>query len=404
MMPYSKGRRILPVFFGTLLLLPHLVGTAHAAVDPMRNSDEAPKIRVLLKEKVRSLEISGWDVEAIIPRSVVQRVRRVGRQAWKWKCHADRVELDGMAGVQSRGPVEIQSPAGTLFWGATLLRESIILHPSKGGCSVVNRLDIEKYLDGVVNGEFSSKWNPEAVSAQVIAARSYALYQMREARRRGAIFDVESSIRDQVYLGTRGEEARASQIVARTRGMVLVAGPAKAGQPIKAFYHSTCGGHTDAPEDVWGRAQPGVRGGVVCEHCGSSPRFTWQLRLTTRQLDEALASTGKGSVIGMEVLSRFSSGRVNKLKIAFLGKGGMISTRIVPGSQLRMLIGSEKFQSTAFSILRGEGDSWIFEGRGYGHGVGMCQWGAKEMGSAGFQVHEILSRYYPSARLMRAWQ
>ncbi len=404
MMPYSKGRRILPVSFGTLLLLPHLVGAAHAAVDPAKSSDEAPKIRVLLKEKVGSLEISGWDVEALMPRSAIQRVRRVGRQAWKWKCLADRVELDGMPGAQSRGPVEIQSPAGTLFLGSILVRESIILHPSKAGCSIVNRLDIERYLDGVLNGEFSSKWSPEAVSAQVIAARSYALYQMREARRRRAIFDVESSIRDQVYLGTQGEEARASQLVARTRGMVLVAGPARAGEPIKAFYHSTCGGHTDAPEDVWGKSQTGVRGGVVCEHCGSSPRFNWQLRLTPRQLDEALASYKNGSVIGLEVLSRFSSGRVNKLKVAFLGKGGVISTRIVPGSQLRMLVGSEKFRSTAFRILRGEGDSWIFEGRGYGHGVGMCQWGAKEMGSAGFQVHEILSRYYPSARLMRAWQ
>jgi stage II sporulation protein D len=404
MMPHSKGRRILPVFFGTLLILPHLVGTARAAIDSVSVSDEAPKIRVLLKQSLPSLEVSGWDIEAISSEPSLKRLRRVGRQAWKWKCLQGRLELGGTEGASFRGPVELRSPAGTFFWGSTLVRESVVLHPSKTGCSVVNRLDIEKYLDGVVNGEFSSKWNPEAVSAQVIAARSYAFYQIREARRRRAIFDVESSIRDQVYLGTQGEEARASQLVARTRGTVLVAGPAGSAAPIKAFYHSTCGGHTDSPEDVWGRPQDGVRGGVECAHCGTSPRFTWQLKLTPAQLDQMLQSYGRGRVIGLEVLSRFSSGRVKKLKIAFASPGGRISTQIVPGSQFRSLVGSEQLRSTAFTVSRGDGDSWVFDGRGYGHGVGMCQWGAKEMGAAGFEAREILSRYYPSARLVHAWR
>jgi stage II sporulation protein D len=408
MMPHLKGRRILPVFFGTLLVLPALVETAQAVVDPASISDEAPKIRVLLKQDVPSLEITGWDVEALSSESALRRLRRVGRQSWKWKCRPGRVELSGATGGSSvqvfRGPVELRSPAGTLFWGSTMVREALVVHPSKNGCAVVNRLDIEKYLDGVVNGEFSSKWSPEAVSAQVVAARSYAFYQIRDARRRRAIFDVESNIRDQVYLGTKGEEARASLLVARTRGLVLVAGPAGAASPIKAFYHSTCGGHTDSPEEVWGKPQEGVRGGVDCVHCGTSPRFTWQLKLTPAQLDQALQSYGKGGVIGLEVLSRFASGRVKKLKIAFASVGGRISTQIIPGSQFRSLVGSEQLRSTAFTISRGDGDSWLFDGRGYGHGVGMCQWGAKEMGAAGFEAREILSRYYPSARIVHAWR
>jgi stage II sporulation protein D len=295
------------------------------------------------------------------------------------------------------------SPVGSLFWSSRLIREELSVQPGKQGCLVVNALDLEKYLDGVVNGEFSARWNAEAVSAQVIAARTYALYQMREARAKRALYDVDSTTRDQVYLGTAGEEARASQLVQKTRGWVLVAGAGASVAPIKAFYHSTCGGITESPESVWGKSQPGVSGAVLCQFCGTSPRLVWELSMSRAQVDEALMPLGLGPVSVIEVALRFPSGRARRVRLGFEKERGKRVFKDLPASQLRMLLGPERFQSTAFEVERTASSDWIFRGRGYGHGVGMCQWGAKEMGAAGYSAREILSRYYPQARLERAW-
>lgn len=304
-----------------------------------------------------------------------------------------------------RRPLRLESPSGTLTWSSRLVREGLVLKPGRGGCLVINELDIEKYLDGVVNGEFSARWNAEAVAAQVIAARSYAWHQMQEARRKGLPYDVESTTRDQVYLGTAGEEPRASRLVAATRGLVLVAGRSiGVPRPIKAFYHSTCGGSTDDPQTVWGRAEPGVRGGVRCQHCGSSPRYRWSHRISESEMNQALKSLGPGKVLAVEVLSRFPSGRVRRLKVAFSDASGRMVTQDIPGARFRSLIGSEQLRSTAFEVTRGPGTDWLFEGRGFGHGVGMCQWGAKEMGAAGYKSTQILSTYYPEATIRRAWR
>ena len=367
-------------------------------------AESAPSIRVLLRSALPSVEVSGWDIEALAPDGSRPAVRRAGRQQWLWRCRSGKIELEGAEKAVFSGPLEIRSPAGTLTWGSTIVRETLVLRPERRGCSVANRLDIEKYLDGVVNGEFSSKWSPEAVSAQVIAARSYALYQIRDARRRHAEFDVVSDTRDQVYLGTRGEDAQASRLVAMSRGMILAAGDPGKLEPVKAYYHSTCGGRTDSPENVFRRPQEGVRGGVVCAHCGTSPRFSWEFTLAPAQLAQALEPIGRGSPSAIEVLSRFPSGRVKELRATFGGTGDRASSEVIPGARFRALVGSEKLRSTAFTVSRGEGDSWVFSGRGFGHGVGMCQWGAKEMGTAGYTVREILSRYYPEARLARAWR
>ena len=415
MKPFFEGRRILPVFFGAMLLVVQGPTLALGMVFPPDSSSISPKIRVLLKESVSSVEVSGWDLEVRQAGPSKSRIRQVGRGSWRLSCAAGKVRVGSTPGKLLEGPVEVSSPSGTIFWSSKLIRESLTLHPLKSGCSVVNTLDIEKYLDGVVNGEFSAKWSAEAVSAQVIAARSYALYQSRQARSKNAYFDVEASTRDQVYLGTEGEEARASQIVAKTRGVVLASSVDEKGRrvqstslkdlkPIKAFYHSTCGGQTDSPEDIWGQPQMGVRGGVRCLHCGSSPRFRWELRVGASELDQVLSSYRKGRVTSVEVLSRFPSGRIRKLKLGFVDRSGRFSSAILPGAQFRSLLGAEKLRSTFFDVSRGPVNEWFFRGRGNGHGVGMCQWGAKEMGSDGFTAEQILTHYYPQSYLVRVWK
>jgi stage II sporulation protein D len=255
-----------------------------------------------------------------------------------------------------------------------------------------------------VNGEFSSKWNTDAIAAQVIAARSYALYQLKNARMdKKVLFDVDSTTRDQVYLGIEGEEPRATQIVSKTRGLILTAAEGSDRVPIKAFYHSTCAGLTGSPIEVWGKAQAGVKGGVHCFHCGSSPRFRWKLQLSKQELEKILASYVFGSLLRIEPVSYFDSGRVKDLQIISESQDGQEKTVRIPSAQFRFLLGSNRLKSTFFSVSEPFSGEWQFDGRGYGHGVGMCQWGAKEMGAAGYSFQEILGRYYPLARIVRAW-
>jgi len=413
MTPQEKGRRILPVFFVPILGLALLVAApslARAAIDSdlLHANAATPHIRVLLKDRVRSLEVSGWDlqVSSRSASSAPLQLRNPGRQSWVWTC--DRRGVRGRRIGRQTGPViefsgavKLESPAGTLLWNSRLIRESMTLFPSNSGCRVVNGLDIEKYLEGVVNGEFSSQWNAEAIAAQVIAARTYALYQIREARRKGRHYDVDSTTRDQVYLGAAGEDFKASQAVAGTRGLVVTetqnpGRPFKIA-PIKAFYHSTCGGVTESARSVFGEDHPSMHQGVQCLHCGSSPRFRWRLEVSQAQMDHALKGYRRGGVRQVEVLSRFPSGRVKTVRVNFVS-----GTEIVPAARLRLLMGADVLKSTYFELTHS--GTWHFEGRGFGHGVGMCQWGAKEMGAAGYPREQILSHYYPGTRLLRAWQ
>src|SRR5204863_176919 len=126
--------------------------------------------------------------------------------------------------ISAVSPVSVRTPTGVLSYRGNPFREEIRIYARNGTCDVVNAVDLEKYLDGLVNSEFSAKWNAQSIEAQVIAARTYALYQIREAEKKSdSYFDVEATIKDQMYSGFNHEDFRAAQSVEQTRGMVLVA-------------------------------------------------------------------------------------------------------------------------------------------------------------------------------------
>jgi stage II sporulation protein D len=270
-------------------------------------------------------------------------------------------------------------------------------------------------------------------------------------------YDVDASTSDQVYDGSIREDVRAARVVGKTRGLVLTVGTGAARVPLKAYYHSTCGGATELPEKVWGSASPGFHRGVRCPFCAYSPRAHWDLDVSAEEIVKSLrrtvhnegplqgwgsasntfgSSTGKlstsslgnlsrksssnwsrlleGRVTGIRVGSLDSSGRVNELFVSFYNPGSKFGlTRAartpvsgelaISGPKFREIIGSAKFRSAAFQVaMEGQG-VWHFQGRGNGHGVGMCQWGAKVMGEKGYKTASILKFYYPDATLQKLW-
>lgn len=256
------------------------------------------------------------------------------------------------------------------------------------GILVVNELPLEDYLVGLINCEISSSWPIEAVKAQAVIARSFALY--RKKQRCNAPYHLESSVLDQVYDGCLIEDSRAKRAVTETAGEVLT----YSGAVIQAFYHSSCGGKTESSENVWGLSLPYLRG-VNCEYCLDNPSSVWEQKLDLGDVERKLRAAGirVSGVHDIRTGGRNNRGRLKSVMIVS-SSGNMSLT----GDQFRRMVGYGVIKSTNFTV-RISGGNAVFNGKGNGHGVGLCQWGAKQRALNGFNYTEILSYYYPGTVL-----
>jgi stage II sporulation protein D len=311
---------------------------------------EGPEIRVLLADRVGTVEVDG----------------RTIRREKSWPGPGPH-EVDGR---RVRGAVEItRGPVG--------LR-------------VVNELPLEDYVAGTVLGEVSEAWGDALLRAQAVAIRSYSLHRRAEAG--GRDWDVEADTRGQVYLGLDGETDAVRAAVAATRGQVLTFG----GEPILAAFHSAAGGRTASAAEVWGRDVPYLRS-VAVPGEQDSPDTYWRARVAPDELRRALAACGHelGAPRDVAVVERSASGRAVAIRV----RSGDDAV-VVSGEALREALGNGRVRSTLFDVHRAGGD-FVFVGSGRGHGVGMSQWGARALAAEGASYAQILARFYPGARLER---
>ena len=262
--------------------------------------------------------------------------------------------------------------------------------PGEKGLLVVNELPIEEYLVGLINSEISSAWPIEAVKAQAVIARTYALN--RKYARKSALFHLESTVMDQVYNGSLIEDSRSQRAVSETSGVVLMYN----GAVIQSFYHSNCGGKTEATENVWGIALPYMKG-VDCQYCLTSGSSAWEIKLALKEIEERLKGAGfkVASVSDIRGGVRNNRGRLKQVIV--------VSSRgetAVAGDQFRKAVGYGVIKSTNFLVKVANGEA-LFSGIGNGHGVGLCQWGSKQRALDGFGYAEILSYYYPGTELKK---
>ncbi len=269
-------------------------------------------------------------------------------------------------------------------------RGSLEITLAERGLLVVNELPLEEYLVGLINCEISSVWPLEAIKAQAVVARSYALHQ-KEARK-GARYHLEATVMDQVYDGCAVEDDRAALGVRETAGEVLTHN----GLTALTFFHSNCGGHTEAAEQVWSTKLPYL-GGVPCRYCFTVPSASWEVTLSLAKI-EALLKGGGVSLTGLRDLTpgpRNESGRLISIRLTTAKE-----MQEIPATSFRKALGYTVIRSTRFDISV-TGDSVRFTGGGYGHGVGLCQWGARSRAVDGFSYREILEYYYPGTVLKK---
>lgn len=296
----------------------------------------------------------------------------------------------------SQGYLVVSENGGLIGVGNRFYRGAILLRVNKRAnapvLSAINIIDLEDYLLSVVPSEVPSKWPHEVLKAQAIAARSYAVANLNKHRAEG--YDVKDTVDDQVYLGVQSESEETNQAVSATTGLVL-----KHNQNvISAFFHSTSGGTTELAETVWGKSLPYLKS--VVDYDDESPHFNWKREVKADKLSSLFGSAGKAAPLVSD------GSPVRKERVVALlvvdrhgGEARRVKNLLVVGEEkIRLLTGSEarrlyNLPSTQFSVFQ-NGDTYIFSGRGFGHGLGLSQWGAKALADRGYNAGQILSYYY----------
>ncbi len=270
-----------------------------------------------------------------------------------------------------------------------MIRGPLEIHPVPSGLAVINRINLETYVAGVVSGEVSPKWPLEALKAQAVAARTYVLYKQAENREQP--FDVFASVQDQVYHGHAVRQDSVLQAITETKGQVVTYDR----RPIYAAYSSTAAGPTEDALYVWALDLPYLKG-VDCPFDNQAPRYDWRTTFTFDYLENQLRKEGYevGTVATLTPYTFTPSGRVDRVRL--LHSRGEI---ILRGQDLRRIVGYSKIFSTNFSI-KSVGAQVEVVGHGAGHAVGMCQWGMREMAELGYDYQSILRHYYPGTTLL----
>jgi stage II sporulation protein D len=343
-------------------------------------------IRVAVVESARAAEVRGTDLE-VAPLGVVGARGDAGGAARAWRADTVRAAVRGPA-------IEIDGRRATIF----RLRSDApirvngreypgIVELARVGDAmvVVNELALEEYLVGVLRAETGERWPLEALKAQAVAARTYAAYQRSMSA--GKPFHILASTAHQQYAGRVAPTSPAWAAVRETAGQILH----WEGELFPAFYHTESGGFTEDPRTVFAARNIPALKAIRCDFSAGSPHYYWNLDVRLADLSETLRrhEVAVGAVTAIEVSERTPSLRASVVTVQ--GSRGSVRLR---GNDFRRMLGYDTFKSTLFAVAI-DRDVARFSGRGYGHGAGLCQWGAKGMAEQGYTAKQILEFYYP---------
>jgi stage II sporulation protein D len=300
---------------------------------------------------------------------------------WPLQALGGRVLVDG---VDVGTSLHIAMDEGLVTFDGQRYRGSLRFTAAGDMLQVVNVLDIESYLRGVVPSEMSASWQMEALKAQAVAARSYTMTSLDPT----ASYDLCATVDCQVYRGVEAEHERTDAAILATAGVVVT----YQGVTAHTYYHADSGGVVASSGEVWGTALPYLV--TLADAPANSPHRSWQARLDGGSVGAALAAAGLpvGTVTGLRVVRLSESGRVAELEVT-----GTARTRLLSGVVLREQARGWGLKSMRFRVQGG----LVVNGDGWGHGVGMSQYGARALANAGYDFGSILAFYYPATNLTR---
>lgn len=284
-----------------------------------------------------------------------------------------------------------RASAWDFTWNGQPYRGDFALTPlGDGRTGLVNALPLDAYLYGVVSKELSESWPKAAQETQTIAARTYALKRLRPDHP----YDVVAGESNQSYGGIDGETVAGRAAVDATAGTIVVF----AGAPADIAYSACCGGHTESALDAWGKDFPYLRG-VVDPNCAQAPYRAWRQSVSLSTLAAALGarSASVGAIRSVALIDIDPSGRARRITI-----GGNRGTLEMQSDEFRFALGASVVRSTLIRSANVQDGALLLEGSGFGHGVGLCQWGACAAARRGMATADILQFYFPGTGLGRA--
>jgi len=374
---------------------------------PMPDSLNRP-VEVGLAEKLTGGTIAGVK-RIILPQR--QQQRSAPLSSVQFGISKGQIQLKSKINESFQETVCLSGDSTPLQWNSRSYPGILCLLSVGNRITLVNRVSVEEYLRGVVPHEIGTleEWGIEALKAQAVAARTYAIKHLNSRRAQG--FDVYADTRDQMYSGLNDSYALSDDAIRNTSGVVM----AYEGELIDAYYHSTCGGMTASPA-VWGiKEKPWLQ--AVSDFspdgkpwCHRSSYTKWTRQWTLKELESiARRSTETArpdpliafnQIRDLRILSTFASGRVQELKVSTDNGSFLLS-----GDRIRWFFRDTKnfdrILPSAWFLVAINGNQVQASGRGFGHGIGMCQMGARGRSRAGQSYKEILKAYYTGIELVR---
>lgn len=337
-------------------------------------------LRIAVEENVAEVKV-GSSTQAVVRNSQGQVLGELSSQGGLVaKPNSGQVAL----GQWKSNQLWIDPTGGGYVWiGDGWYRGRTLLIPNEKGVTAVNYVDLEQYLYSVLGAEMNGSWPQEALKAQAVAARTYALYK-RE--RSNGIYDLGDDQAWQVYKGVSTESQGTQTAVQATAGQVLTHN----GQVILAVFHAASGGHTENVEDVWNNPLPYLRGVPDYDH--KSPVFEWSQTFSQADLSDRIS--GVGQITAMTPEKTTAYGSIVSMKVV-----GSQGSRVISGEDIASALG---LRSTRFRVNRqANSTNFVVTGRGFGHGVGLSQWGAYSLAQAGYNYQQILLHYYRNTALAK---
>ena len=399
--------------FGFLIFVCFLVAVLVSCLNTNNNADAVyrydnylktpPSIRVLLHNNIKEIQIeinqpysiSDFKSDEILAdrENLKKSILYLKSGDFRTKPLASEPTHNAPSNfIKANGNVSIFTSKGFVKLKKSKYCGKLILIPKEDDrFSIMEEIGLEEYLPRVVEGEMPMVWNDNALQAQVIAVRTYVIYKRKI--KANSLYHINKL--DLAYKGSYMNKAKTKEIVDKTRGTVMVYD----WKLFPGYFHSTCGGHTEDINLVFNLKSIPPLSGVDCGYCNNSKYYHWKKRLGRNEIQNKL-NTAKSKVK-----------RIRNILTEQIGPGGHCSTikiehtggtKRVNANDFRLIVGPNNLRSTSFSI-KSSGSSFVFEGKGWGHGVGLCQYGTQNMAKSGSRWYDILRYYYPEIDLVKIY-
>jgi len=322
-------------------------------------------------------------------------IKRSSGESVKISTSANGIQL-GLTGIPSDDIVLVPTD-GLILTESRPYKGRMRIKKTGAKITFINIIDLENYLPGVISSEMDESWPEKSLAAQAISARTFAFFRIKQSKLKEAEidYDLTDDIFSQVYRGEERTGPKTRKAIEDTKGIIM----AYNGKIFNSLFHDTCGGYTESGELVFKLTPLPPLAGRKCGFCGHSKYTNWQARYTVKEIVVGLKLSKDAYIEEIKPLKTAPGGHILELGLKIRGKS---QEMVWEAQKFRIALGPNKLRSSMFKVTN-NGDNFEFTGQGWGHAVGMCQEGTREMSKQEYCPREILEYFYPESRVVRIY-